>query len=225
MQALSRLGRTPEDQARWLLRLAHTRGTGMTDRDWLARQAEIGAFLFLDPTDNLFFGHGVRKPVPREAAEACIAALRAGLQDLVTEGKWVVEHPRINRVAEWWTHTPFRWRTTLPFISEPTDEETRRRGWGFYSRKVDWRGYFMLRVYDVLHAVERRFRVCSNCRRAFIAHKRQAYCTSACSQSVRTREYRARHRARVNEQRRLAYERAVKKTLGKNVQVSKRRQN
>jgi hypothetical protein len=217
-RAFTRIGAAPEAQARWLLKAAYADPAKRSDSDWANLEEEIGALLFLDPTDNLHYGHRNEEAVPREAAETCIAALRDGLRQLVLRGKWNIDLPRVRRIAEWWDHHPFRWRTGLPYILE---FETGRRE-GPATIKRDWRGYFLLRVYDVLRAVERRFRVCLECRRAFIARKRQAYCTARCSQTVRTRKYRSRHRSRFKQLRRRAYERQVKAIHGPNVKVSKR---
>jgi len=221
-RAFARIGRTAEEQARWLLKAAYRDQAKLTDSECSGLQEEVGAFLFLDPTDNLFFGQRVAEPVSREVTESCISALRDGLRDLVKDGKWVVGMPKMNRVAEWWDHHPFRWRTGLPHQLEFADANARRRRWGFAKLKMDWRGYFLLRVYDVLRAVEGRFRVCLECRQAFIARKRQAYCTARCSQTVRTRKYRSLHRARVNQSRRRAYERQVKAIHGPKVKVRRR---
>ncbi len=216
VRAFARLGSTPEDQARWLLRAAYSDPARMTQEDWLSLQEEIGAFLFLDPTDNLFYGHGIKEAVSREVAEDCIRVLRDGLRDLVREGKCRFDTPTVSRVAEWHrTSGEFRWRTTLPYKWTP-------RGGRWFSQTMDWSGYFLLRVYDVLRAAERRFRICPDCRRAFIARKRQAYCSPRCSQNVRTKKYRFRHRARLKKQRHAAYERKMKAALGAKVKVARR---
>jgi hypothetical protein len=69
----------------------------------------------------------------------------------------------------------------------------------------DYTKSFKLRAYETLIRQARRFRVCTRCRRPFIARKRQAYCEKKCSQSVRTRKYRAAHRQKVNALRMKGY--------------------
>jgi hypothetical protein len=47
-------------------------------------------------------------------------------------------------------------------------------------------------IADFVVRAGQRLRVCANCRTLFVANKRQAYCTPACSQTKRTQRKRAR---------------------------------
>ncbi len=74
---------------------------------------------------------------------------------------------------------------------------------------VPWSEAFKAGVYETLTAdeVARRFRFCQECRHPFCARKRQAYCSSSCSQKHRTREWRQKNRVRFRAARRAAYKR------------------
>ena len=74
---------------------------------------------------------------------------------------------------------------------------------------VPWSEAFKASVYETLTAdeVARRFRFCQECRHPFCARKRQAYCSSSCSQKHRTREWRQKNRVRFRAARRAAYKR------------------
>lgn len=68
---------------------------------------------------------------------------------------------------------------------------------------------FAMMVWQALRHTAKHFRLCKECRRPLIAQKRQVYCSVRCSQAVRTRTWRAKHRERLNRQRRAAYRREV----------------
>jgi hypothetical protein len=52
---------------------------------------------------------------------------------------------------------------------------------------------FNTTAYEVVTQTASRFRVCLECGRPFIAGKGQEYCTTRCSQAVRTRRFTAKH--------------------------------
>lgn len=54
---------------------------------------------------------------------------------------------------------------------------------------------FVIEAYVLLVKYGARLRICANptCEAPFVATKRQIYCTAKCSQTVRTRTYRAKH--------------------------------
>ena len=67
-----------------------------------------------------------------------------------------------------------------------------------------------------------RFRLCERCRMAFIAQKRQAYCTPRCSQAVRTKRYRSKDPERVRLLRLASYARIQREKYGANVTIARR---
>ncbi len=83
-------------------------------------------------------------------------------------------------------------------------------------------GRFEAEVLLVLSSEVERFRFCRNCREPFIARKRQAYCSPTCSQTFRTRTYRAKDPERARARRHADHVRAQKKIHGENVKVGHR---
>jgi len=71
-------------------------------------------------------------------------------------------------------------------------------------------------VNDLLVSLGERFRSCLNgkCRTLFIARKRQAYCSSSCSQAVRTRTFRDNNREAFRQKRKEDYWRKQQSAYG-----------
>jgi len=88
-----------------------------------------------------------------------------------------------------------------------------------------WPDAFKYQVYETLtdSSVQPRLRFCHNdkCRRPFIAHKRQIYCSTVCSQSHRTRLWRKTNRERFRAKRREAYKRKMQAKLNTPVKIQK----
>lgn len=96
---------------------------------------------------------------------------------------------------------------------------------GFISTaSVPWSAAFLFRVFNFLMSADaaRRFRFCEECRHPFVATKRQAYCSSSCSQKHRTRLWRQQNPQRFRDQRRAAYEKKIRTMLGKRVKIMTR---
>jgi hypothetical protein len=157
---------------------------------------------------------GLSSIVDDSELRECWKTVAQGLRDLTTEGVWEFRTPEIWRSARWWNHSPLTWATSQPLKAVSVE--------GFRIQTFDVVGFFRERVYEVLSAEANRFRVCVECRAAFIATKRQRFCTRPCAQRHRTRRYRRLHRDEVTARRRAAYERAQKRRYGANVRVAKR---
>src|SRR5215472_5147443 len=84
------------------------------------------------------------------------------------------------------------------------------------TNSLPWSQAFTTRVYEILTAddVVGRFRFCLECRRPFFAQKRQAYCSTSCSQKRRTREWRQNNPGKFRAARRAAYRRQKQAELG-----------
>jgi len=80
---------------------------------------------------------------------------------------------------------------------------------------------FKAQVCSVLISQGHRVRLCQNCDRFFVGHKRQTYCTAKCSNIKRTKRYRERHPERIPEQRRKAHVRKQQRLHGDRVNVRK----
>jgi len=87
---------------------------------------------------------------------------------------------------------------------------------GDFARAMEWPQAFESAMFRTLLAVKDSFRFChyDKCHRPFVAHKRQAYCSPACSQAFRTRRYRTEKRERFRAKRREAYARKQKEKFG-----------
>ena len=73
---------------------------------------------------------------------------------------------------------------------------------------------FKALAYDALRDARFKFRLCPECRRPFVPVRRQRYCSSRCSQAVRTRKWRKAHPEKNREIRRQQYKRAIVSKLG-----------
>jgi len=69
-------------------------------------------------------------------------------------------------------------------------------------RSKSIRDRFLMVAADLLEKVGERIKCCPKCGRLFPAVKRQGYCSQRCSQTVRTRKYRATHGEALRERRR-----------------------
>ena len=87
---------------------------------------------------------------------------------------------------------------------------------------IPWSEAFKARTYEISTAgdVVERFRFCPECDRPYCAKKRQAYCSPACSQKHRTREWRKSKPHRFRATRREAYKRKIETTLGRPVKIT-----
>jgi uncharacterized Zn finger protein (UPF0148 family) len=80
---------------------------------------------------------------------------------------------------------------------------------------------FKALAYDAFRDARFKFRRCPECKRPFVSVRRQAYCSSRCSQAVRTRKWRKAHPEKNREIRRQQYKRSVaaKLRLSKRAEV------
>ncbi len=86
-----------------------------------------------------------------------------------------------------------------------------------------WPDGFYQAVACLLEKYGSYLRRCEECTRIFLKSKRQVYCSKACSQRVRTRRWYAKNRDKVIEKRHQAYVLEVKRKIGPNVRVDRRR--
>jgi hypothetical protein len=186
-QAWSRVGKTDEERARWLLDFAARDLSALSSADWLNLRWEVFGFLYPPSGDPPPFSSGNFPDEPSCSADQVRRMhrwLRSGLERLKSgEGhSWAVPLAATPRLMMFGGRL-----VTWPDADVPYTES------------------FKLKAYEALGRQARRFRVCAKCRRPFLARKRQAYCSKRCSQTVRTTKYRAAHRQKVNESRMRAY--------------------
>ncbi len=84
------------------------------------------------------------------------------------------------------------------------------------------RAHLIAAAFDLLMASIGLLRSCDHCKRPFVVSKRQIYCSSRCSQTVRTGIFRMRHAAELSEIRHRAYVRKIERVHGPNVRVERR---
>ncbi len=165
-------GASNEDRARWLLDFAIIDLHSLSVDDWKKLAGELAAFL--TPAGTMLYSSRARELQPRGVR---------GLQRWLRKGLLMLS----------FTQT-FLWQITRNEVV--VLQWTRRQGLGHYTVRQDQVGaageVFRAAVATLLTAVSARFRFCGQCRRPFVGHKRQTYCTSQCSQATRTRRFRTK---------------------------------
>lgn len=188
--AQARVGQTPAAQAQWVLGFATRNDLG---RLRVAERAglswELAAFLGLTGPEDLAIGD-------HDVAE-CHQWIKAGVDQLVSGQRWRVHLDARSYVLDL---SDRQWRPITP-VSAPR---------AFRDRVIR----------EILPVFGRRFRLCGRqkCPHPFIARKRKIYCDSRCSQTERTRRYRATHPDKSHE----VYARQQRKKFGPNVVVRRR---
>lgn len=189
-QAWSRVGKTDEARARWLIDFAARDLSRLSSADWLDLRWHVLGFLY-PPSGGPPPFSSADIPGEPSCSEAQVRNmhrwLRSGL-DRLGQG-----HP-------WNIHI-----ATSPCLIVHGRGLVTWPDMDLQGELNDYSKSFKLRAYETLGRQAKRFRICARCRQPFIARKRQAYCTKKCSQSVRTRKYRAGHRDKVNALRMKAY--------------------
>jgi len=127
----------------------------------------------------------------------CHQWIKAGVDQLVSGQRWRVHLDARSYVLDL---SDRQWRPITP-VSAPR---------AFRDRVIR----------EILPVFGRRFRLCGRqkCPHPFIARKRKIYCDSRCSQTERTRRYRATHPDKSHE----VYARQQRKKFGPNVVVRRR---
>ncbi len=187
--AWSRVGKTDEARARWLLDFAARDLSALSGAGWLDLRWEVFGFLYPPSGGPPPFYSDATPPGEPSCSEDQVRTVqswfRSGLERLSAGHLWSVP------IAA----TPHLMMVGGRLVTWPDVEDSP----GEYTEP------FKLKAYEALGREARRFRVCAKCRRPFLARKRQAYCTKRCSQTVRTRKYRAAHRQKVNALRMRTY--------------------
>ena len=74
----------------------------------------------------------------------------------------------------------------------------------------------------LIEQVQSHFRLCTECSRPFVQVRHQEYCSPKCSQAVRTRKYREKHKDELREMRRISYIRRKEEKLALTVKTGNR---
>jgi hypothetical protein len=203
-EAQERVGKSDEDRMRWLLRFASLRMEQLEDFQFEDFQCEILAFAL--PPAARFVPcdvHAMTGELTNTGGHAWVRSGLDRLKDSIVEGRsfeWSVDAHRSHH---------FTWLdgrlVDRPSVDELDLTEDR----------------FKAQVCSVLISQGHRVRLCQNCDRFFVGHKRQTYCTAKCSNIKRTKRYRERHPERIPEQRRKAHVRKQQRLHGDKVNVRK----
>jgi hypothetical protein len=185
---------------RWLLDFSFRDSAGFSLSDWHAVQWEALVFAYDADKDSVLPG----LPLPTKQELIQIQHWLLDLWSCLNKGDRVP-------IQTWPPARMLIWQDgKLHDIGDPLS--------------VPWSEAFKARTYEISTAGEvgNRFCFCQECSRPYCARKRQAYCSSACSQKHRTREWRQKNPAEFRAARRAAYKRKVEALLGRPVKIATR---
>jgi hypothetical protein len=180
--AEKRIGRTPDARLRWLLRFLEEDLDALYPEERMARGYDLR--MFSDPSFGLMgkVKGGLRGtyrralgPMPETDLYALQADIRRGIQGLLQtpHHQWDIPAPQ---------------QLSLRRVSPPRAKKTRF--------VVTWQGEELQTilggVFNLLLQAGEALKACVECRRPFVARKRQIYCSPNCSQRVRDRRKRRR---------------------------------
>jgi hypothetical protein len=207
--ALKRLGDSDERRARWLLRFAAADLSKLSSGQRLDLKWEILAFVE-PPFSDFLHVEAVAGEIqlPDDSPHTW---LQNGIKEL-RDGPSVVILGE-DTPPSWSLSIQTSWK--LVRVKDRVIVDSPRGAPSTSAR-------FEAEVLRVLSSQAHRFRFCRNCSQPFIARKRQAYCAPKCSQTFRTRKYRAKDPEQQRTKRRAAYENALKQKLGPRVRVRRR---
>ena len=193
----------PTNLAFWLLNFVQTDLTTLSPEDWRSLQDELVVFSLppnqFSPGDRPSVG-ALERPPQRREIEGIQRELKRGITRLLKSQPWTIKDVQIRRILLW------------------REGKIVRAYWG-----RTFRERFLVAAANLLEEVGESIKVCPECERLFPAVKRQAYCSPRCSQNVRTRKFRARHKETLQERRRARYEESLRAVHGGRVKIQRRR--
>jgi hypothetical protein len=187
-----RIGSTPADRLKWLIRFKALDLVRLTSRERFELGCEILAFAEL-------VGHmpGVptllplslpHPPTNLNAAARLQRELQRGLDKIFhEEGTWNPPSKIDRMEVRRWPSEMERMGTSIPVVFRRQAIDIQ-----YHAR---WPDRFWLAVACYLN-MESRLQPCKRCRNLFVANKRQEYCSRRCSQTTRTELYRRRRKDR-----------------------------
>lgn len=214
----------------FVLRFMQTELDGVREGDLLNLREDMVTFLEWGPRWREDISIEDVKPLQEEIARVLHAIGRTFAPR--TPGDHEADLPRILKIGEIPTTALFRQlnrgrkgialKIGQPdFLFFDVSEEGQTR----LLVSASLRDAFFISVLSLLSRLDITYiRQCPSCSRLFYAtHGRQIHCTSQCATREGTRRFRAAHRKQENERRRINYEKKVKKKLGPNVRIGKRK--
>ena len=196
----ARVGLRPEERLRWLLNFGNLEPASLNTERRAAAVQEARAFLTIEEVDPevrplLRIGPPPQDETPnvltQEEVWAAQGWLKDGLERLRRRGGWnfathVSYELDLHRGLMLWVRLKSRSRLEQ----------------------------FKALALNVLREARFWFRLCPECQRPFVPVRRQAYCSAACSQAVRTRKWRTTHPEKNRAIRRWQYQRKKAASAG-----------
>jgi hypothetical protein len=210
----ARVGVEPEARLRWLLDFGDLDPVSLTAAQRAEVIQEARAFMVLQDVDPPLRRQMRSYPPPTDATPKVLTGDEAW-----SAQRWLKQGLDLLRRSEKWNFKP------------RIEYELDAHGGLFWARmKASSRlEQFKALAYDAFRDARFKFRRCPECKRPFVPVRRQAYCSSRCSQAVRTRKWRKAHPEKNREIRRQQYKRSVaaKLRLSKRaeIKVAKRAQD
>jgi hypothetical protein len=194
--ARRRVGATAVERARWLIGFAVRDLTALKRKQSAEVAWELSAYIDVRLRRDLL----VVQPIPDEQVRRCQAWLQEGLKVLRAEGKWKFEiEPLPRHVLQ---------------LDPPN----------FYIMGLDpgFRAFKQVFALETAAFLAQRLRFCprGGCGNPFVRRKGQRYCSSRCSQTVRSQRFRIRN----PNYRRDRYGAGIRTRLGApNLKVQRRK--
>jgi hypothetical protein len=190
----SRVGLDPEERLRWLLDFGSLDQASLNKAKRSAVVEQVRAFVVLQQVDPEIRDRLRFSPAPRDTTPNAMTEEEVWL----AQG-WLSEGLKLLKKGQ-------KWR----FVPHITYELDAYKGMFWARMSATSRiEIFKAVAYDALRDARFKFRRCLECQRPFVPVRRQRYCSSRCSQAIRTRKWRKAHPEKTREIRRLQYRRTV----------------
>jgi len=177
--AAERMGYTHEARLGWVLNFVHRDLSMLRAGEWLDLQDDLFVFSLQIPPDGIKPSTLQRIRYPKKVGHKALRTVQSQLKKMmealvVRHGYWAVP-PTIGRYC---LDRSTNGSITTGFIHEGS--------MGFTDTVV-------MAAINALTASQQRIRQCIECRRIFLAVRRQVYCAPVCSQKARTRRFLKAH--------------------------------
>jgi hypothetical protein len=190
-----RVGIEPEARLRWLLNFGNLNPDSLTAAQRPAVLQEARVFVGLQEVDPALRGRMRYLPPPIDATPDVLT-----LHEAWSAQTWLKEGLNLLSRSEKWN-----------FVPRITYELDAYRGLFWTRLRATSRlQLFKALAYDAFRDARFKLRLCPECKRPFVPVRRQRYCSSRCSQAVRTRKWRKAHPEKNREIRRQQYRRSAR---------------
>jgi hypothetical protein len=188
-----RVGVEPEARLRWLLDFGNLDSASLSAQQRAAVSQEARAFVVLQQLDPTLRRTMRSWPEPTDATPNVLTEA-----EVWTVQRWLKRGLDLLRRSEKWNFKP---RVVYELDASAGLFWTRMKA---SSRREQFKAL----AYDVFRDARFKFRRCPECKRPFVPVRRQGYCSSRCSQAVRTRKWRRAHPEKNRAIRRQQYRRS-----------------